>query len=208
LAYNAKKRQDIIRGIGQFTSKSLCLVLPLGDFDDELLTPILEWMKKKTKAKVASIKDKQLVKENIQDNEKFSLLTGKKGDEVIDGVLTQSEEYDPFKRTGKPFGSLVNEILYRYKKYLTDIQDGLNLHCFISIVFIFTVCIAPALCFGGILADKTNQWFGLNEMLLATSINGVFFGVFSGQPLLIFGPTGPFVVFEEMLYNVSNHLLF
>ena len=56
--------------------------------------------------------------------------------------------------------------------------------------------------FGGILAEKTDRWFGINEMLIATSLNGVIFGLFSGQPLMILGATGPFLVFEEMLYNV------
>jgi hypothetical protein len=41
-------------------------------------------------------------------------------------------------------------------------------------------------------------------MLLATSINGVIFGLFSGQPMLILGPTGPFLIFEEMLYLVTK----
>lgn len=40
-------------------------------------------------------------------------------------------------------------------------------------------------------------------MLLATSINGIVFALFSGQPLMIFGATGPFLVIEEMLYFVS-----
>ena len=41
-------------------------------------------------------------------------------------------------------------------------------------------------------------------MLIATSLNGIIAGLFSGQPLMIFGPTGPFLVFEEMLYLVFN----
>ena len=40
-------------------------------------------------------------------------------------------------------------------------------------------------------------------MLIASSINGFVFGLISGQPLLILGPTGPFLVFEEMVYDVS-----
>jgi solute carrier family 4 anion exchanger 3 len=43
-------------------------------------------------------------------------------------------------------------------------------------------------------------------MLIATALNGVVFGLFSGQPLMILGATGPFLVFEEMLYNVSFFL--
>ena len=53
------------------------------------------------------------------------------------------------------------------------------------------------------IADKTNNRLGVNEMLIASSINGFLFALVSGQPLLILGPTGPFLVFEEMVYDVS-----
>jgi MFS superfamily sulfate permease-like transporter len=52
-------------------------------------------------------------------------------------------------------------------------------------------------------ADKTSNRLGVNEMLIASSVNGFLFGFVSGQPLLILGPTGPFLVFEEMVYDVS-----
>jgi hypothetical protein len=120
-----------------------------------------------------------------------------------DNSHSGEKQFDPFLRTKIPFGALVNEIKHRYRVYLSDFTDGLSVHCFIAFIFIFTVCLAPALCFGGILAEKSDQWFGVNEMLLATSLNGIFFGLFSGQPLMIMGPTGPFLVFEEMLYIVN-----
>ena len=53
------------------------------------------------------------------------------------------------------------------------------------------------------LADKTNNRLGVNEMLMASSVNGFLFGFVSGQPLMILGPTGPFLVFEEMVYDVN-----
>lgn len=55
-------------------------------------------------------------------------------------------------------------------------------------------------------AEKTKYWFGVDEMLIATSLNGIIFGLFSGQPLMIFGATGPFLIFEEMLYEVSPEM--
>jgi hypothetical protein len=55
------------------------------------------------------------------------------------------KKYDSFKRTGIPFGSLWLEIKHRYKYYFDDIRDGLNLHCLIAFICIFTVCIAPGL---------------------------------------------------------------
>jgi MFS superfamily sulfate permease-like transporter len=45
-------------------------------------------------------------------------------------------------------------------------------------------------------------------MLMASSINGFLFGLVSGQPLLILGPTGPFLVFEEMVYDVNRKIFF
>ncbi len=58
--------------------------------------------------------------------------------------------------------------------------------------------------FSFLLADKTSNRLGVNEMLIASSVNGFLFGFVSGQPLLILGPTGPFLVFEEMVYDVSE----
>lgn len=43
-------------------------------------------------------------------------------------------------------------------------------------------------------------------MIIASSVNGFLFGFVSGQPLLILGPTGPFLVFEEMVYDVKIFL--
>jgi solute carrier family 4 anion exchanger 3 len=44
---------------------------------------------------------------------------------------------------------------------------------------------------------------GVTEMLISTAICGVIFALFSGQPLIVIGATGPIIVFEEALYKVS-----
>jgi len=51
--------------------------------------------------------------------------------------------------------------------------------------------------------SKTDKLMGVSEMLLCTSICGVMFALFSAQPLIIIGATGPIIVFEEALYKVS-----
>lgn len=43
---------------------------------------------------------------------------------------------------------------------------------------------------------------GVSEMLVSTAICGIVFSLFSGQPLIIIGATGPVLVFEEALYKV------
>ena len=51
--------------------------------------------------------------------------------------------------------------------------------------------------------EKTNALMGVGETMLATSLFGMMFSVFCGQPLLILGATGPVLVFEESLFKVS-----
>jgi len=195
-AYRANDRHELIDSISSFTNRSLCLVLPAGNFDEDLLTPIIEWMKEKMNRKSsASSSDIKIYDKSSPTQESVQKLQ-------TPSVPEEPIEIDPFQRTNQPFGCLLNEIKHRYLFYLSDFQDALNLHCLIAFVFIFTVCFAPALSFGGILADKTNGTFGVNEMLIATSLNGIISGLFSGQPLIIYGSTGPFLVFEEMLFFV------
>lgn len=52
-------------------------------------------------------------------------------------------------------------------------------------------------------ADKTKNLIGISETLIATAISGVIFSLFAGQPLLIVGTTGPLLLFDEALFNVS-----
>lgn len=51
---------------------------------------------------------------------------------------------------------------------------------------------------------KTNGWMGVTEMLFGTCVSGLIFHLFSGQPLLIIGATGPVLLFEVALYEVST----
>ncbi|CAI9716066.1 anion exchange protein 2-like isoform X1 [Octopus vulgaris] len=59
-------------------------------------------------------------------------------------------------------------------------------------------------------AEKTNGLMGVTETVLSTSLCGLIFGLFSGQPLMILGATGPVLVYEQSLYKFceSNDLEF
>ena len=62
--------------------------------------------------------------------------------------------------------------------------------------------LAPTITFGGLLGKKTDQWLGVKETLIATSLCGILFALFAGQPLIIVGTTGPILVFEQATYEV------
>ncbi len=171
------ERRELVDSIIRFTCKSLCLVLPTGDYDDDdVLFPVVDWMKdrlkkKKKKAissaqrrirKKSSIKTKIYkveVTETIEDKSHFSDLMKEHDEE-------KNYEIDPFKRTGCLFGGLANEMKNRYRQYVSDIRDGFNMHCFIAFIFIFTVCFAPALTFGGILGKFRQLTCSKNSFIL------------------------------------------
>lgn len=177
-------------------NRSLCLVLPIGNFDDDLMAPMIEWVQNKIKKKSEKAPNNELKicdrrysnissRNHIVTNSRKPIEKQQSQErqqpEAVQEEAEEEEVPDPFQRTGVPFGCLINELRYRYCGYLSDFTDAFNFHCLVAFVFTFTVCITPALSFGGILADKTDRWLGVNEMLLATSINGIIAGFLSGQ---------------------------
>lgn len=57
--------------------------------------------------------------------------------------------------------------------------------------------ILPALAFSLDMFEKTNQSFGVNEVLLASVLGAVVFSLFAAQPLVIVGVTGENCHFEH-----------
>lgn len=73
-----------------------------------------------------------------------------------------------------------------------------------AFIFVYFAAIASCITYGGLLSKKTDGWLGLSESILATALGGILFGLFSGQPLMIVGVTGPVLVFEQTVYSVSE----
>ena len=60
----------------------------------------------------------------------------------------------------------------------------------------------PALAFSLDMFEKTNQSYGVNEVLLASVLGAVVFALFAAQPLVIVGVTGPITVFNYTVYDI------
>ena len=116
----------------------------------------------------------------------------------------KTSDVDLFERTGKMFGAMVKDIKRKSKYFISDFKDGLNIRCFVSLLFMFFATLAPTLSFGALLQKKTEGVFGEMETLLSTSINGMIFSLIAGQPLIIIGTTGPILVFEEIVHKVTR----
>lgn len=52
--------------------------------------------------------------------------------------------------------------------------------------------------------EKTNQSYGVNEVLLASVLGAVVFSLFAAQPLVIVGVTGSFSTSSRLLFFRSS----
>lgn len=110
------------------------------------------------------------------------------------------------RRTGRFAGGVVDDIRRRLPFYLDDFKKGLSLQGLAATVFLFFACLTAAVTFGSVMAVETGGAIGPVEMLLATAVCGVVYALFSGQPLIILGGTGPLLVFTAILFQLSEPL--
>ncbi len=112
---------------------------------------------------------------------------------------------DGLRYTGRWFGGIVEDFRRRWPHYVADFRDGLHPKSISSTLFLFFACLAPAITFGGLMATMTGNTIGAVEMLVASAICGVAYALFSGQPLIILGGTGPLLIFTALLYQLLGH---
>jgi mannitol/fructose-specific phosphotransferase system IIA component (Ntr-type) len=120
---------------------------------------------------------------------------------IIDDKIPEGLSY-----SGSLFGGIRSDVARRIPHYLSDLRDGMNLKCVSSTLFLFFACLAPAVTFGGVMAIQTGGQIGVIEMLLATSVCGVVYGLFSGQPLLIPSGTGPLLILTGLIFQLCSDL--
>ena len=86
------------------------------------------------------------------------------------------------------------DIKRRAPHYVSDWTDAFlpanRGRCLSSVAFLFFACLAPAIAFGALFAEYTNDHLGATEMILSSAISGVAYAFLSGQPLCILGATG------------------
>lgn len=106
--------------------------------------------------------------------------------------------------TGRFCGGLIQDLKRRLPHYASDFRDGLHFKSLSSTLFLLFACLAPAITFGGIMAELTGNQIGAVEMLMGSAFCGIAFATLSGQPLIILGGTGPLLVFTWILYGLCN----
>ncbi|TSK98383.1 Anion exchange protein 2 [Bagarius yarrelli] len=145
-AYLADDRQDLLNAINAFLDCSI--VLPPSDFGGEdLLRSITHFqrdmIKKREEQEISMMNNEQKT-----PKEKEALLTRP----------DRSDDDDPLKRSGRPFGGLVRDVRRRYPKYISDFKDALNPQCMAAVIFIYFAALSPAITFGGLLGLATRDY--------------------------------------------------
>lgn len=97
---------------------------------------------------------------------------------------------------------IYNDIKSRVPYYKSDFTDGYNYRIIPTTTYIFFTNLLPAIAFAQDMFDKTDNLYGVNEILMSSGIAGVVFGLFSGQPLCIVGITGPISIFSYTVYDI------
>ena len=104
--------------------------------------------------------------------------------------------------TGRLFGGLVADIKRRGPRYVSDFTDALNPQCLATFFFMYFALLAPIVTFGGLLEESTGQRMAAMENILAGAICGTLYCLFAGQPLTIICPTGPVLIFEQVVFQM------
>ncbi|NXH14281.1 B3A2 protein, partial [Bucco capensis] len=198
-AYLADDRHDLLTAINEFLDCSV--VLPPSEVQgEELLRSVAHFQREMLKKREEQ--ERRLLLEPKSPEEKALLKL-----KVVEGE-GEEEEDDPLRRTGRPFGGLIRDVRRRYPKYLSDFRDALNPQCIAAVIFIYFAALSPAITFGGLLGEKTQDLIGVSELIISTSLQGVLFCLLGAQPLLVIGFSGPLLVFEEAFFTfcTSNEL--
>lgn len=114
--------------------------------------------------------------------------------------VVETKPSDALVYTGRFAGGLKQDIARRLPHYISDFVDGFHVKSIAATMFLFFACLAPAVTFGGIMAELTDGHIGAVEMIIASALCGVFYVLVSGQPLIILGGTGPLLVYTWLLY--------
>ncbi|CAK9090980.1 Electrogenic sodium bicarbonate cotransporter 1 (Sodium bicarbonate cotransporter) (Na(+)/HCO3(-) cotransporter) (Solute carrier family 4 member 4) (kNBC1) [Durusdinium trenchii] len=122
-------------------------------------------------------------------------------------VTSAKKDLGPLDFTGRIGGGMMADIRRRAPFYVSDWTEAFypeNLQKTAStILYLFIAALAPAITFGSRFLDGTNGQFGVLEMIMSTSISGMLFSTFAGQPLSILGATGPFLAYTLVVYDLG-----
>jgi len=180
--YSAQSKQDILNIIEQFNRNTM--VIPPGEWNPTIrIEPPEKFLSKEERTKVKEIAE---------------LIHAEPDPSAHDHA-------DPtLKGSKKPFNGILQDVKRKLKFYVSDFTDCLNLQCVATTLYMYLVSLCSLVAFGGMLGKKTGNMMATMECILAGSVCGVMFALFSGQPLNIISATGPMLILESIIKNLCD----
>eukprot|EP00536_Pseudo-nitzschia_multiseries_P001112 jgi/Psemu1/317492/estExt_fgenesh1_pm.C_140002 len=114
------------------------------------------------------------------------------------------KDYRWIKPLAKPVSHvMIKDIERRKKCYVSDWTDGFkNLKKVIpAVLFLYFACLSPAISFGTIASQITNDSIGVVEFLLSAGCSGMVYSIICGQPMAFIAPTGLTLAFISGLFR-------
>jgi mannitol/fructose-specific phosphotransferase system IIA component (Ntr-type) len=163
----------------------------------------------------------QIARLTSDDEFRYELSIARNGDELLasllhfrqragevtgEGIPTLEYHVDPLAPSGRLAGGLSADLRRRLPHYVDDLRQGLHSKTISATLFLFFACLAPAITFGGLMGDETEEAIGTVEMIAATAACGIAFALLGGTPLDVLGGTGPLLVLTALLYDLSGGL--
>ena len=69
----------------------------------------------------------------------------------------------------------------------------------------YLVSLCSLVAFGGMIGERTDNMMATMECILAGSMCGAIFSLFSGQPLNIISATGPMLILEGIIQDYCKY---
>ncbi|XP_036883113.2 electrogenic sodium bicarbonate cotransporter 4 isoform X2 [Manis javanica] len=218
VAYKARNREDLIAGIDEFLDE--VIVLPPGEWDPNIrIEPPKKVPSADKRKSVFSLAELGQMNGSVAGGTAAAAGAaggggnggggggggagaGSSGDDrEMPAVHEIGEE---LIWTGRFFGGLRLDVKRKLPWFPSDFYDGFHIQSISAILFIYLGCITNAITFGGLLGDATDNYQGVMESFLGTTMAGSLFCLFSGQPLIILSSTGPILIFEKLLFDFSK----
>lgn len=99
-------------------------------------------------------------------------------------------------------GRLLSQDVKNFAKRWQSDWTVFNQLILASAVYVFFTNLLPGVTFANDLFQRTGQNWGTIEIVFSTGLCGIVFSMFSIQPLVILGVTGPFTVLAESIYKL------
>ncbi|CAM4762713.1 unnamed protein product [Rotaria magnacalcarata] len=97
------------------------------------------------------------------------------------------------------------DLTRRLPHYLSDFYDIFNTHrgsqkVLSTAVFLYFACLLPSIAFGVLNSQVTNDQISVPKAVASQCLGGLFFSIFSGQPLIVVMTTAPLTIYVKVIF--------